>query len=317
MGEEPSTTLHRTDQEALRNTWARQRIWSLTANGLRQRIDRARRIALVLAIVTAILAVAASQAAGLPTFWGPTPGWARVLNFLAAVAAGAGAWFARRTELGDIKTWTTARAVAEGLKSEVVQYLAGGGAYLGADAGEVLIRRSHRLLKEAHRENPGLERVTLGVRTDDRPLPAVGDLSSYIVQRLDGQIDGYYRPRATLYDRRVRRLRWVAEALGLLAVVGSAAGAFLGVQGVAAWVPVITTITTSLAAHVSASRYEEHVVDYLHTARNLEELRDTRRAAGISDAAFIDACEALLAAENRAWRIGWSASSNAEDAERD
>jgi hypothetical protein len=71
-------------------------------------------------------------------------------------------------------------------------------------------------------------------------------------------------------------------------------------------VPVITTITTSLAAHVSASRYEEQVVDYLRTARALEELRDTRRSAGMTDAAFIDACEAQLASENQAWRIGWS-----------
>jgi hypothetical protein len=58
---------------------------------------------------------------------------------------------------------------------------------------------------------------------------------------------------------------------------------------------------------VSTSRYEEHVVDSLPTARNLEELRDTRSATGMSDAAFIDVCDVLLAAETRAWRIGWSA----------
>lgn len=306
MVEEPPRTLSDATQEALRTTWERQRIWSLTANGLRQRIDGARRMVLALAIATAILAVAAGQAADLPTPWGRTPGWSTLLNSLAAVSAGVGAWFARRTELGGIRTWITARAVAEGLKSEVVQCLAGGAAYLGDDAGDVLTQHGHRMLREAHREEPGLERAALGVTADDKPLPAVRDLASYIENRVNDQIVRYYRPRAAQYERRVRRLRTVAEALGLLAVVGSAAGAFLGLEGVAAWVPVITTITTSLAAHVSASRYEEQVVDYLRTARNLEELRDTRRAAGMDAAAFIEACEAQLVAENRAWRIGWS-----------
>jgi hypothetical protein len=170
----------------------------------------------------------------------------------------------------------------------------------------VLLQRSHRLLQEVNREEPALERVTLGITADDKPLPAVKNLATYIEKRVNDQIQRYYRPRAALYEQRVRRLRAVAEALGLLAVVGSAAGAFLGLKAVAAWVPVITTITTSLAAHVSAKRYEEQVVDYLRTARNLEELRDTRRSTGMGDAAFIEACEAQLAAENRAWRIGWS-----------
>jgi hypothetical protein len=310
--EPPPRLLSETGQQALRTTWERQRIWSLTANRLRQRIDRARSIALGLAIATAILAVSAGQLASLPPPWRDSLGWDRLLNFLAALTAGVSAWFARRTELGGIRTWTTVRAVAEGLKSEVVQCLAGGPAYLGADAGAALVQRSYRILQEAEREKPGLERATLGVSGDDKPLPAVHDLGSYIERRVNDQIRGYFRPRAATYEQRVRRLRAWAEGLALLAVGGSAAGAVLGLQGLAAWVPVITTITTSLAAHVSACRYEEQVVAYLRTARNLEELRDTRRAAGLSDAAFIEACEAQLAAENQAWRLGWSAPSQGD-----
>jgi hypothetical protein len=128
----------------------------------------------------------------------------------------------------------------------------------------------------------------------------VHDLASYIDRWLNDQIERYYRPCARSYEQEVRWWSSKADVLGLLAVVGSAAGAVLGQERLAVWVPVITTITTYLAAHVSANRYEELVVAYLHTARNLEELRDTRRASGLSDAAFIDACEALLAAENRA-----------------
>jgi hypothetical protein len=306
MGEEqPRPPLSELDQEALRNTWERQRIWSLSATGLRQRIDRARRITLILAVATAILAVAAGQMAGLPTPWGEAPGWGKLLNFLAALTAGVGAWFARRTELGGIRTWTTVRAVAEGLKSEIYQCLAGGVAYLGAEAGQVLTQRCHLLLQEAHREDPGLERVTLGVTADDKPLPAVRDGASYIEKRVNDQIN-WYRGRAKDYEQRVRALRALIEVLGLLAVVASAAGAFLGRQGVAAWVPVITTITTAVVAHVSASRYEEQVADFLRTARDLESLRHTRRSQAMGDAAFIEACEALLATENRAWRIGWT-----------
>ena len=55
-----------TQQSAqLTEAWARQRIWSQTANRLKQRIDRARLAALLLGIATAVLAVAVSQIGGV------------------------------------------------------------------------------------------------------------------------------------------------------------------------------------------------------------------------------------------------------------
>ena len=123
MGEESQRLLSEAAVDALRSSWERQRIWSIAAEGLRQRIASARRYALALAIGTAILAVAASQVGALQPPWSEGGRW---LNFLAAVTAGSGAWFARRTELTDIRTWSTARSLSEGLKSEVYQCLSGG-----------------------------------------------------------------------------------------------------------------------------------------------------------------------------------------------
>jgi hypothetical protein len=152
-----------------------------------------------------------------------------------------------------------------------------------------------------------VEPETLGIAADDTPLPDVHDADSYIAARVKEQIERFYRPRAALYTKRVRRLTSAGSLLAGLAVLLSALGGAFGWSGAAAWVPVVTTITTALAAHGSASRYEELIMEYLNTAKKLEELCLFRRAADLPDAAFIEACELVMAAENKGWKAGWNA----------
>ena len=107
---------------------------------------------------------------------------------------------------------------------------------------------------------------------DKKTLPAVSDLDSYIEQRVNEQITSYYRPRAALYETRVRRLRAARDAVSAIAVVLGALAAAFGISGLSAWIPVTTTIGAALVAHAAASRYDHQVIEFLRTADQLDEL---------------------------------------------
>jgi hypothetical protein len=250
----------------------------------------------MLVIATAGLATLASQVTEAP--------WhlARVLTAGAAVTAGLATWIQRRVGTTQIRTWTRARSVSEGLKTEIFSALAGGSQYAGAERDEVLTTR----VREITDLVDDLPRVTLGVVPDGKPVPAVHDVDSYISGRVADQINNYYTPRAEDYDQRVRRLRFAGDVLGLIAVIVAALGATLQIDGFALWVPVITTVASSLYAYIAASRYDHSVIEFLRTAQRLTRLRDDfLRTHATSPAVFIDACEDAISVENQAWMARW------------
>ena len=249
-----------------------------------------------------MLAVAAGQAGGLSGLAG------RVLSACAAITAGVATVVQRRAGTGQIRDWTRARSASEGLKTEIYSYLAGGTAYTspGRDRDQRLGAETRGITGAV----ADLQRHTLGITPDTKPIPAVRDISSYISERVDDQIGNYYTPKAALYDRRVRRLRTVGGLLGVTAVVLAALAAAFQIGGLAAWVPVVTTIATSVAAYIAAARYDHLVIEYLRTAQRLQHLRQDHLANPASDpAAFVDACEAAISVENQAWMARWNPSS--------
>jgi uncharacterized protein DUF4231 len=178
-----------TTQESgqLISAWAQQRIWSQAANRLKRRIDQARLAALLLGIATAVLAVAAGQAGGLSGLAG------RVLSACAAITAGVATLVQRRASTGQTRDWTRARSASEGLKTEIYSYLAGGTAYTSP------ANRDQRLGAEAHSITEAvadLQRQTLGIKNDAKPIPPVRDTGSYISGRVDDQISNYYTPQS-------------------------------------------------------------------------------------------------------------------------
>ena len=103
----------------------------------------------------------------------------------------------------------------------------------------------------------------------------------------------------------MRRLRTVGGLLGVTAVVLAALAAAFQIGGLAAWVPVVTTIATSVTAYIAAARYDHLVIEYLRTAQRLQHLRQDYLDQPASDpAAFIDACEAATRSKTRP---GWPA----------
>ena len=281
----------------LDDAWGAQRLWSQTANRLKTRIDQARATALALGVATAVLAVAADQFSEASATAGSWTAGA------AALTAGLATLVQRRVSTEQVKTWTRARSASEGLKTEVYSYLAGGTAYTGADREQRLAEETRRILTDVD----DLRRLTLRVSPDDKqPLP-VHDVASYLQHRVTAsQIDGFYLPKAALYENRVQRLRNAGTLLGVLAVVLAALATATGVGGFAAWVPVVTTIATSLAAFVAAARYDHLVIEYLRTADQLTYLRDQHyRAPRLSGPLLVDACEDAISIENKGWMARW------------
>jgi len=276
--------------------WAQQRIWSETANRLKHGLETARRAALVLGIAAAILAVAAVQLAGVSSAAG------RVLGLLAGVTAGLAPALQRRAGTRQVAAWTRARSAAEGLKSEVYEYLTGGSAYTAADRDQQLGSRSRAILR-------GVSDLLLhaaGIQPDSKPLPDVSGVDSYIAERVNHQIDRYYKPKAARYRTLASRLRLAGEILGGIAVLLGAAAASFGARTVVDWVPVVTTVAASLTAFIAASRYDHQIVEFLRTAQQLEYLRDSRVEAGMTDSDFIDACEGVISIENQGWMTNWA-----------
>ena len=245
--------------------WEQQRVWSLTANRLKAGIDRARALGLGLGLVAAVTAVAAAQIAG------PAPWAGRALGAVAAIAAGLATMAQRGAGTEQIRAWTRTRSASEALKTEVYAYLAGGSAYTGPDREQKLDNRARDLVAAVG----DLQRHALGVTPDGKPIPTVSGLYDYLTARVDGQVNDYYRPKSVLYEARVRRLRRLGTALGVLTVVLASVAASFDLPGVTAWVPVATTATTAVAAHISAARYDHLIIGYLRTAQRLEHLRAT------------------------------------------
>ena len=281
---------------AVEAAWADQRVWSQTANRLKQQIDRARTTALLLAIATAVLATAAIQLDELSAPVG------RGLTAAAAITAGVATLMQRRAGTDQIRAWNRARSASEGLKSEIYSALGGGSHYQGPNPDQNLTTRTRKITNLVQ----DLKRHTLSVPPDRTPLPAVHDVDDYIAIRVNGQIEEFYNPKAALYEHRVRRLRTLGALLGIAAVILAALGAAFDLDGPALWIPVVTTIATSLAAHIAAARYDHLVIEFLHTAQRLTQLRDDyQQNQPTTAAAFIDACEDAISVENQAWMAHW------------
>lgn len=276
--------------------WEQQRVWSLTANHLKTGIDRARAVALGLGLVAAVTAVAASRLAG------PVPWAGRALGAVTAISAGLATMAQRRAGTEQIRAWTRARSASEALKSEVFAYLAGGSAYTSPDRDQHLGSKARDLVAAVG----DLQRHALGVTPDGKPIPTVSGLDDYLTTRVDGQVNDFYRPKAVLYEARVRRLRQLGTALGVLTVILAAVAASFDLPGVAAWVPVATTAAASVAAHIGAARYDHLIIEYLRTAQRLEHLRATPSGTSAGPAALIDACEDAISVENQGWMARWN-----------
>jgi hypothetical protein len=282
------------DGTSLEYAWRQQRVWSLTAGSLKDRIDQGRKLALWLGIAAAGLAVLAVQ-------FGAESIAGRWLALAAGLLAAMVPFSQLRIGTEQIRVWTRARSVSEGLKTEIYTYLAHGSEYHGENADQRLGDETRDMVVGVG----DLLRYAAGFSPDDRQVPDVYDIDSYIDERVNKQIR-WYHSKAVGYERLARQLRGIGNALAALAAAFGVVSGVFGDTRLVAWVPFLTTVGTSLVAYIAASRYDHMIVEYLRTEQRLEHLRDTRVGDMTSDDSFIDACEAAISTENQAWMSRWN-----------
>ena len=277
--------------------WSQQSIWSQTANKLKRHLTHWRAAALVLTITGAVLATLGTQVA---TVSGPVE---KGLLWAAAVAVGLVPLIRPRFGPKAVEEWTRARSASETLKEQVYTYLARVSPYRGADCEQRLRGQADATLEAVDDLQPRTDSIQPKIRS----LPEVRDVGGYVAIRVNEQIDGYYRKQVSELNDRLRWLRGAEFALAAAAVVLSVTAGSLGIKGAAVWVPVITTVSGALAAHVAATRYEFLLVEYGRTAAQLERLRDRRQPladpgqAARADDEFVAQCERVISDQNEAW----------------
>jgi hypothetical protein len=287
----------------------RQASWSVTANKVKVRIDRARWAVFVFSILGALLATLASQLGRLsdatsvasaadPRTW---------LAIAGALSLATATFFTQRL-LGQehITGWVRARAISEALKREAYKFAAGAAPYDKANA-ETLLNAERQKIEDDGDDliatlvtNPGAGSVPRA------PLA----LQQYVERRIDGQID-FYKSRASTYRTTATWLRHTELGLALAATLITAIASVTGkstyifnVQfDIAALTAVLTTVAGAVLAHVEALRFDFLVTTYLATARRLD---DRKGDSHEPLSAFVNDCENIIATENMSWIAKWA-----------
>ena len=267
---------------------------------LKMRLLRWRSVALALTVAAAVLTTVASQVVD-----DDSP-WVRILTLSAAVSIGLVPVIHTRAGRREVEAWTRARSVSEALKTELYTYHAGVSPYRDPGAEQLLTARTSQVLDEAS----DLVHHTLGVTPDRREPPTVDDLDSYVANRLQPQIAWYRNSASRLADQ----LTWGRRAelaLCVLGVVLTASAATEQVSQAVVWLPVLTTISAAVTAHVTSSRWEYQLIEYLRTASELERLLASWRGTTThdDDAAdrLVQATEQVVSTQNDAWMAKWAA----------
>ncbi|MEU4772754.1 DUF4231 domain-containing protein [Micromonospora sp. NPDC023644] len=279
---------------AVATVWQRQAAWSRASGEAKRAITRARLSIAALTVGAAVCGTLANQLGQAH------PGAGRALAIVAAAALLVVPLAARWSSRDAVHAWTRLRSVSEALKADTYRYLAGVAPFRGTDRDAVLLGRLDALLDDAG----DLVGRTLDAPPAARPLPAVSDVATYVTERMQRQIDGYYLPAARRMAHAARRVRYAATGLTIAAALVSATVGVLGDSlGLTAWIGVAAAVTTALVGYGSAQQYEHHQIEYARTADQLTRLR-TAREAGLGwadDDAFVAEAERIISLSNEGW----------------
>jgi hypothetical protein len=283
--------------QALTRAWEQQSVWSQTADRLKQSLFRTRTAALILIIIAAFAGAFVTPAAAVAAASGVVFAW------VAAACAGMAAVLQTLTKREHVEAWTRVRSVSEAYKAEVYTYLAGVAPYRGADK----LSRLVDTLREVAEKAEDLKVKTLKFQPRQRPLPPVTDVDTYIAERVEKQISGYYRKKSREMARRAAQFRTFEIVVAIVgALLSAAAGSVPNLTGIAAALPVLTTIAAVVAAEMGFRRYDALALEYERTADQLENLledHDIKHTAlgTAADDDLVHACELVISIQNEAW----------------
>ncbi|MCB0429350.1 MAG: DUF4231 domain-containing protein [Flavobacteriales bacterium] len=291
-----SDTSTQKKDHALEFAWVQYRTFAGTARDIKSTIDKWRKRVFIFTLAGALFAVLGQNAS---TF-GLEP-VSRALSALSGLLLSLAAYAGAQVLTDEReKTWIRTRAAAESFKSEAYLYLFKAGPYAGGNARETLFTRVEELL------NTTSDIQTIPADADaTKDMPEGLTFEGYIEKRCTGQVNGYYLPKAKSYDLINKRAKNLSFAMGFVSIVLGSAGAFSMEEYTTVWVAFIASLTASVAAYVSANRYQYLVVSYQSTAKKLLMLtaRFSRyeQPTGEQQGTFVAECESLLSLENGAW----------------
>jgi conflict system pore-forming effector with SLATT domain/uncharacterized protein DUF4231 len=313
-GSAPATTIPDEQLKSIvESAWQDQARWSLTASRLKRRLGLWRAVGAIGGVTGAALATIAAalpdQGSGSELRLPLGAAGAVVLALTAGIL---------RTQVSQerIQAWIRTRSVSEAIKEEIYRFLVGATPYLGGR--DVALFENN--LETSKAGDQGLNREVAAVgapSVSNRPL-GLFSVDDYITKRVNGQIDGYYYPKAKQNADRGNLFRNAEFALGLLAaVLGALAATEVIVPGLGFGVAIVTTATGAVTAYLAAGRYDYQAISYYGTADRLKALRNgfvgsPRTPEAISD--FVDRCEQAISSENEAWLATWKKEEDKPDA---
>ena len=229
--------------------------WSVTANNLKTRIDRARWAIFGFSVLGALLAAIASQwtnPAGTAVSITSDPRtWIALCGALSLAAA---TFFTQRL-LGKehIAAWVRARAISEALKREAYKYAAGGTPYDQADRDAKL--DSERQVIEGDGDDLLADYVrSAGKGSAPRQMLSHAE---YISRRVDGQI-AWYRKTAGKNQHTAKFLRraefWLALTATLITAIAPVTGKHTALYGHVFDIAALTAVLTTVASAVLGAR---------------------------------------------------------------
>jgi conflict system pore-forming effector with SLATT domain/uncharacterized protein DUF4231 len=293
------------EMTALAETADRQSLWSSTAGLLKRRVEIARWVTFAFSILGALLAAIASQLNDPPRMYFALAG-AVLLTVVS---------FVKSRLLGGLQftNWVRARTASEALKREAYKYAASVTPYRDP------LKRDAALNSERERIERDIDDLLALAISSPKAGSAPRDKLSrdeYVTDRVRGQIDRFYLPRANASKKIAVSLRWIEFGLALAAtiitaMVGVAGKELFGIKfDFVALTAVLTTIAGAVLAHIEATRCDFLVMIYRATARRLSaEIADTGPVNILSAekwSDFVNRCEAIMSDENTSWAAKWT-----------
>lgn len=229
--------------------------------------------------------------------------WSQCLGAFAGVLIALSAYFSKEfIKPEKERLWVQARSIAEVLKSEAYLYVTGVHPYDTREAAEKLNEKAAEL--EARVK--GFTAMDLKDKEKKEMPTKPMTIECYIKERIEDQRDGYYIPTADKYEKYAKRwniVRWVLGVIGVILAVFNG----MGISGyIGGWVAVVSTITVTVVAHISANRYNYLMLSYRSAAQNLKRNLSEWGGRIITDKELIIKCEETISSENKVWLLEWS-----------
>lgn len=228
-----------------------------------------------------------------------------LLGIVSTLILSISSYFGSKIMLSDKENiWKNTKSMAEALLSNIYRYITNNGEYSNlreSEQNSLLIDKTNEYLMQS--ENLILDAVK---NLEGKP-PIDMNIETYIQKRLVDKKENYYKAKAIVFIKQLKRYERMTIGLGIVSV---AFGSLVTVYDASVLIALVTTMTTTLASYYTALKLKEQKNSYNATAKQLDILLMKYRYSNkISDEQLIHQTENILIAENTAWMNFWTTTS--------